>query len=419
MSVVNGGTIRRKPIAALSHLTKRNFLTLFVFSLLLCQISVSQKQATARPSAQPLTQAKIERLAEEAQRGLASGHYQISEEDYHQLLKLGVRSPSIYSNLGVVYMRTGRFDKAIGAFREAKTLAPNVAGVRLNLGLAYFRKHDFKPAAANFADTLVLDPNNAQARYLAGESHFMLDEFADAVAAFEPLASMEPNDLDLLFMLGTSYGMLKRSDDSLRIFRRMVEVGNDTPHLHLLLGKAYLALGENEKAEEELKNAAAGDRVPFAHYYLGVLNRQLSRPELAAAEFEKEILIDPTNAMAARELAEVRLDQADPQSAVAVLEKAIVRNHDAPELFATLGRAYLQTSNQFRAIAVLKKAIALSPDISSYHYQLGRAYLKAGRSVEAHTEMERARTLSAQAPQRKMQALSGDRDTEPTPDGSH
>jgi tetratricopeptide (TPR) repeat protein len=199
----------------------------------------------------------------------------------------------------------------------------------------------------------------------------------------------------------------------------MVEAGDSTPHLHLLLGKAYLALGENDKAEEELKDAAAGDRVPFAHYYLGVLNRQLSRPELAATEFEKEIRIDPTNAMAARELAEVRLDEADPQSAVAVLEKAIAGNHDAPELFATLGRAYLQTSNETRAIAVLKKAIALSPDVSSYHYQLGRAYLKAGRSVQAHTEMERARTLSARVPQGKMQALSGDREPEPTPDGSH
>src|SRR5215813_11948492 len=120
--MVHGDIIRREPIAVLSHSTKGNFLTLFLFFLLLCQISFCQAQATSPPSAQPSTPAKLERLAEEAQRGLASRHYQIAEEDYNQLLKLGVRSPSIYSNLGVVYMRTGRFDHAIRAFREARTL---------------------------------------------------------------------------------------------------------------------------------------------------------------------------------------------------------------------------------------------------------------------------------------------------------
>ena len=218
-------------------------------------------------------------------------------------------------------------------------------------------------------------------------------------------------------MLGTSYGMLKRNEESFRTFETMIKSGGDTPHLHLLLGKAYLALGQNDKAAEELTRAA-GSEVPFAHYYLGVLHRQVGQLELAQVEFERETQIDPANTMALNEVAEIRLDQADPRSAIAVLEKGIGRNHDSPELLGTLGRAYLQVQDETRSIAVLKKAIALSPSTGSYHYELGRAYLKAGRRAEAHVELERARALESESPEGKMQAFSRDQQSRSGANGS-
>jgi Flp pilus assembly protein TadD len=213
--------------------------------------------------------------------------------------------------------------------------------------------------------------------------------------------------------------MLKRTDDSLRVFQRMVEAGGDTPHLHLLLGKAYLALSQPDHAAVELKRAAENASLPFAHYYLGVLNRQQGRLDLAATEFAKEIEIAPENPSAYKDLAEIRLDQSDVQGAVQVLEKGVEHNPDAPDLLATLGRAYLQVPAESRAITVLKRAIVLDPKSGSYHYQLGRAYLKAGRRAEASAEMARARTLTNEAPTvGKMGALSKDQ-ADAVSDGSH
>src|SRR5207245_6355668 len=232
---------------------------------------------------------------------------------------------------------------------KAKALSPDVSGIRLNLGLGYFRKHQFKLAASNFGDVISSDPNNLQARYLKGICDFMMDDFHAAIAAFEPIQIAEQDDLEYLFMLGTSYGMLKRTDDSLRVFQRMIEAGGDTPHLHLLLGKAYLALSQLDNAAVELKRATENPSLPFAHYYLGVLNRQQGRLDLAATEFEKEIEIAPGNPSAYKDLAEIRLDQSDVQGAVQVLEKGVEHNPDAPDLLATLGRAYLQLPVEPRA----------------------------------------------------------------------
>ena len=72
------------------------------------------------------------------------------------------------------------------------------------------------------------------------------------------------------------------------MFERLVEAGGDTPHLHLLLGKAYFALNQKERVRAELQQAAS-DNLPYAHYYLGILNRKVPDLESAAAEFQKEI----------------------------------------------------------------------------------------------------------------------------------
>ncbi len=72
-----------------------------------------------------------------AQNALLSRDYAAAEKEFQEVLRLDPRSASAYSNLGVVYMRTQRFDSAIRALLEAKKLAPGMPGIDLNLGLAY------------------------------------------------------------------------------------------------------------------------------------------------------------------------------------------------------------------------------------------------------------------------------------------
>jgi Flp pilus assembly protein TadD len=370
----------------------------------------------AIPQASPQ---EIQRLQERAQIALSKGQYSSAEKDYNLLLRMGVHSAAVYSNLGVVYLRTGKLDEAVQVLKKARTLAPNVAGVRLNLGLAYYRQREFKQASRYFGEVLSIDAGNTQARYLKGICDFMTDDFAAAVKAFEPIEESEGNDLEYLFMLGTSYGMLKRTDDSRRAFERLVEVGGDTSHLHLLLGKAYLALGQQEKAESELQRATKGDTLPYAHYYLGVLYRQLGKTELAAAEFEKEMQIAPNNPWAYKELSTIKWDQGDLRGAIAILEKGNAANPDTADLLAALGRGYLQVAEAVRAVDLLKRAVALDPKNSSYHYELGRAYLKTGHKAEANEEMALARSLLNEGFEGQMGALSRDSNPGANPNASH
>lgn len=319
-----------------------------------------------------------EAVFEQGQRALSLGQYATAETQFRRLLAQGVRSAAVFSNLGVAYLRTGKLDPAIEAFRQARKLAPQMTGVDLNLGLAYYRKHEFKEATGYFAAVLNTDPANVQAHYLKGVCHFMMDEFGPAVDAFLPIIDRERDDLEYLFMLGISYGKLKKNADSERIFARLIVLGGDSPHLHLLLGKARMALEDYEKAREELARAAAAPDLPYAHYYLGILDERQGKVEQATAEFLKEIQITPSDLWAYEELTKIKLEKGDITRAIALLEKAIRLNPAEPKLMGSLAKAYLQKSEPQRAVPLLKSAIELEPNNAGFHYQIGRAYLKAG-----------------------------------------
>ena len=370
-------------------------------------------------AAQQASRQDVQTLARQAQAAFSQGQYAVAEKDYKELMQMGAHSAAVYSNLGVVYLREGKLDSAIAMLDQAKALAPGVAGIRLNLGLAYFRRREFRKASSYFGEVLSTNGENTQARYLRGVCSFMMDDYKGAVSDFEPLGSREEDDLEYLFMLGLSYGMLHRDEDSARTFGRLIEAGGDTPHLHLLLGKAYLAMGQKDKAASELALAAENKSLPFAHYYLGMLNRQRGQLDLATTEFQKEIEIVPGNVWAYKELSEIRMDQDNTKGAIGVLEKGVARNPDAPLLLSTLGRIYLQLPDTTRAISNLTKAIALDPKNGSYHYQLGRAYLKAGFNNKADAEMKLARTLLDPQVGGNMEAVSKDEDTEAVTEQSH
>src|SRR6516164_1023899 len=153
---------------------------------------------------------------ESAQRALAAGDYRSAESGFREVLKLDPQSAAAYVNLGVVYMRTQKFDAAIKALESAKKLAPTMAGIDLNLGLAYYHKKDYPQAIPHFAAVLAADPHSLQARYLKGMCHFALDDYAAVVDTLESIARGQQDDLGFLFALGVSYAKLKRAEDAQR-----------------------------------------------------------------------------------------------------------------------------------------------------------------------------------------------------------
>jgi tetratricopeptide (TPR) repeat protein len=357
-------------------------------------------------AAQSITPSQVQAIFAHGEKALADKQYPVAREDFSRLLHAGVHTAPVYSNLGVVYLHSGRPDEAIKMLESAERLAPAVAGIRLNLGLAYFHEREFKQASRYFGEVLSLDPNHLQARYLQGICGFMTDDFQATVDSLQPLFAQQANDLEYLFMLGISYGMLKRTEESQQVFAQLVKAGGDTPHLHLLLGKAYLALGNLKTADEELAEAGKDGPLPYAHYYRGIAAQKQGQLDRAAEEFSQEVELVPNNPWAFKELAVIKVDRGDVKGATQLLERGVTNNPDTPDLYAALGRIYLQSGNPRSAVPVLKRAISLDPRNGTYHFQLARAYLAQGLHAKADEEMAQTRALANGNTTGQMELLS-------------
>src|SRR5881398_2031342 len=62
----------------------------------------------------------------QAQRALGEGNYKTAEKGFLAMLRIDPDSVAASTDLGVVYLRTGRFELAIRAFERAKRLAPQL-----------------------------------------------------------------------------------------------------------------------------------------------------------------------------------------------------------------------------------------------------------------------------------------------------
>ena len=89
-----------------------------------------------RAPAQQHTAQDLRPIFERAQQALLKKDYARAEGGFQEVLRLDPRSAAC-TNLGVVYMRTEKYDSAIRVFMEAKKLNPLIPGIDLNLGLAY------------------------------------------------------------------------------------------------------------------------------------------------------------------------------------------------------------------------------------------------------------------------------------------
>ena len=81
-------------------------------------------------------------------------------EAFHDSLGV-LKDPTVYTNLGSVYLGTGKLGNAESAFKNAIKLDPNLALAWYNLGAVADLRHDYDTAVETFRRALELDPTLA------------------------------------------------------------------------------------------------------------------------------------------------------------------------------------------------------------------------------------------------------------------
>jgi Tfp pilus assembly protein PilF len=123
--------------------------------------------------------------------------------------------------------------------------------------------------------------------------------------------------------------------------------------------------------------------------------------ERAKQELQRELEIDPRNAVAEFLLGEIAKKALDWNEATAHFSRAATLDATFGDAFMEWGFALVSSKRYEEAVAPLQTAVKLQPGNPSAHYNLGMALSRTGRSAEAEREFAIQRDITAMLDERK------------------
>lgn len=290
-----------------------------------------------------------------------SGAAAFSRGDYAAAEKLlaGDESPRGKAFLALTKAATGRCAEAEPQLR----LRRDDPQMRLLTGLALTRcriaEQRWTDAANVLAQLETEFPKNPDVLYEAARLH--LKAWNGAV---ERMFEGAPASFRVNQLSAEIFEIQGRYDEAVGEYRKALAKSPKTLNLHYRLGRALLARSHEPAALEE-----------------------------ARKEFAAELELNPYDAVAYYQIAQILEVQQKPSEAARALEKTVELDPNFPEALTALAR-YRSRSNEHAAAAkLLERAVELQPEAESSLYALMVAYRNAGRREDALETKEKLDAL--------------------------
>ena len=311
----------------------------------------------------------------EAVSALSSGDYAAAERGFQKVLDASPDHVDSLQNLGVVYARTNRLDKAIPLYRRALELSPRNGSVLLNLGLAYMKQGAFSEALPVFQTLSAADPGKMPGR-----------------------------DLRVLYSLTAGYLRQNRTEEAQRTIKAFL-ASLPPASAALVLCKLYYEGERSEEAEEQCRKTLELDpKLPGAHLVMAQVLASLHSAG-AAKELDAVIREGPRDAESLYDLGVALIQEDRIDDGVRYLDRSMRLNPGFWGSYYHLGKTKLKLGQAEQAVPLLKKAAELNAESFPVFYELGRALLATGKTEEAGRAMQRVRELQALEREKDVKAL--------------
>jgi tetratricopeptide (TPR) repeat protein/S1-C subfamily serine protease len=243
---------------------------------------------------------------------------------------------------GAVFVKAGRFDRALGDFNEAVRLDSNFSTAYSERGNVYRLQGRFDDALADCDRALRLDPQLVTAFCHRAEVRIAKNEPAKAVADCDAALQRDRN---------SALAYCVRAD-------------------------ARRLLGDLDRAAADCEEAIWNDRrLSAAHLVKG--NILMRKDELAAAiaAYTSALQLDPQLADAFHGRAEAHLARSDVTAALADYADAIKLRPDDARAYRGRGRCLAARGDHDAAMADCKTAIRLDGNLAEAYVDRGAEYL--------------------------------------------
>jgi len=293
---------------------------------------------------------------------------------------------------------SGKAADAVEKLRAATASGGSDPRIRELLGVAYYHAGD----AANAISTLeavlpkltASSPERREAVQVLGLAHYLAGHIPEAIPYLEETRAAVPDDIKLAYALAMAYAQTRQPAKARESIARTFHVAEGSAAAHLLTGQLMNRLELEDLAEAELEEAIRLDpKLPEAHYLLGQIAIFRSRFDEGLALMQQELAINPAHAMALYRIGDLYTRESKWTEAIGALQQSIWMNPYFSGPYILLGKAYSRTGQPAAAEDVLKRAIEYDPNNKSAHYLYAQVLQRAGKLEQAKREFAIAEKL--------------------------
>ncbi|HVW84736.1 MAG TPA: tetratricopeptide repeat protein [Bryobacteraceae bacterium] len=195
-----------------------------------------------------------------------------------------------------------------------------------------------------------------------------------------------PSDPDVLYV-AANYHMKAWNDAIYRMYQK----APSSYRVDELSAEVFETQGKYTEAIAEYRKAIAKNPKGInLHYRLGrALLQQSHDPavlEEARREFEAELALNPSDAVAEYQVAQILNTEQKKTEAAAHFERAAELRPDFAEALVAVAKIRSDAKQYDEAARLLERAVKLQPRSEIAHYNLMLAYRRAGRTADAQRE---------------------------------
>lgn len=307
-----------------------------------------------------------------------------------------------WRNLGLIYVRNGNYDDAIGAFTRMIELGGGDAYAYGLLGFALSSKQDYQPAEAAYRNALLLQPANTEWRLGLTRCAFKQQKFEDCAALLDVLIARSPEKVDFWLLQAHTFLGMKQPLKAAEDLEAIDMLGKSTVDSLHTLGDIYVGENVIELAASAYERAIDLDaQQPLARPLrsVEVLAARGAVPEARqVAAHIHEVWDDRMDAGDRRKLLklEARLSMAEDgggAETVAVLEEILKLDPLDGEALMLLGQHHARHNEPDRAIFYYERAASLDSFEVNAKIRHAQVLVGMGRYNDAVPLLRRAQEL--------------------------
>lgn len=293
--------------------------------------------------------------------------------------------------LGQLSYDANQYAQAIDAFNHLLQLNPKAAPAFALRGLCEYETGAYDDALRDLNVAVehgaANDPQNAMIlRFHLAQLLTHAGRFQDALLQYQYFAAHNLGSPDMLVALGLA---------GLRVPSFLQDVSQESRPLYQSAGEAgYAFLASRPRRADALFQAlfARYPALPGLHYFYGLLIFSHA-PDVAAAEFQKELDIAPENVQARALLAFSLMLAGKYRQALPAAEQAYKAAPDMEMAQLALGRSLAETGDTARAVTLLQQVLKTDPNNLEAHLGMVSVYSHTGRREDADRERKLCFTL--------------------------